>query len=64
MKILAASIVVFLLAGAAACEFNPQAKFKGGNPPSFSIWSGTGSLLFISIHEYRIDKSTSSEQMV
>ena len=64
MKILAASIVVFLVAVAAACEFNPQAELKGGNPPSFSIWSGTGNLLLISIHEYRVDKATSSEQMV
>ena len=32
--------------------------------PGFAIWSGTGNLKLISIHEYRVDKATSSEQRV
>ena len=64
MKTLATSIVMLLGLALTACEFDPQAKVKGGNPPSFSLWSGTGNLLLISIHEYRGARSSSSEQMI
>ncbi|HKO95429.1 MAG TPA: hypothetical protein VJU86_00450 [Pyrinomonadaceae bacterium] len=47
-----------------ACEFNPRAELKGGNPPNFEISWGTGNLVTISIHEYRLNESTSSEQHI
>jgi hypothetical protein len=34
-----------------------KAKIEGGNPPIFSIWSGTGKFWMISITEYVDDKS-------
>ena len=46
----------------AACEFRTEAKLEGGNPPTFSIWSGTGKLWFASIGEYRPDKSLKPSQ--
>jgi hypothetical protein len=51
-----AGIFLILLA-ICSCERPTQAKLDGGNPPVFSIWSGTGPLWFFSIHEYRPDKS-------
>jgi hypothetical protein len=59
-KLVRGFIRVVLVCGLLAltcCEFDPQAKLMGGNPPVFSVWSGTGNLLFISIREYRADES-------
>jgi hypothetical protein len=39
-----------------------QAKIEGGNPPVFTIWSGTGRFWMISITEYINDKSLKPSQ--
>lgn len=39
-----------------------QAKVEGGNPPVFTIWSGTGKLWMVSVTEYRDDKSLKPSQ--
>jgi len=39
-----------------------QAKVEGGNPPVFTIWSGTGKFWIISVTEYIDDKSLKPSQ--
>ena len=58
--IFASSIACVLLLS--SCEPATRAKIEGGNPPVFSIWSGTGKLWMISIIEYIGDKSLKPSQ--
>ncbi len=58
--IFASSISCVLLLS--SCEPATQAKIEGGNPPVFSVWSGTGKLWMISITEYIDDKSLKPSQ--
>src|SRR2546425_1025534 len=45
-----------------SCERAMQARVEGGNPPVFTIWSGTGKFWMISITEYLNDKSLKQSQ--
>ena len=45
-----------------SCERAMQARVEGGNPPVFTIWSGTGKFWMISITEYLNDKSLKPSQ--
>ena len=56
-KMLLFVTMVLVLLSSIACEHKTEAKLEGGNPPVFSVWAGTGELWFVSIGEYRLDKS-------
>jgi hypothetical protein len=45
-----------------SCEPAMQAKIEGGNPPVFTIWSGTGKFWMISITEYVDDTSLTASK--
>src|SRR6185437_3087750 len=55
-------VKIFCLLAFSSCEFNAEARLEGGNPPVFSVWSGSGKLWFFFISEYRPDKSLKSSE--
>ena len=56
-RLFIAALVAACLLSFSSCESKTDAKLEGGNPPVFSIGSGTGRLWFFHVSEYRDDKS-------